>query len=450
MRDDPVARFPYLSALAAEIESLPWRPCPPAAWLAGAAAADVVLLGEFHPLPGACRSAMELLRAWRGSGRPAAVALEAFPARDRRHLERWLARRIGGGELRRRVRWDEEWGYPWAPVLRLLRLARDLGAGVLPLDVLPRGGGESLPVRDRLFAERIAVHLAGSPRGAGVVVVVGEAHLAGGHLPRVLGEVLPRAGIVRVFHDLETNPPGPGPCRAGDAFSVHRPVPGGRRGALARVQARWLAEDPPPPLADPGLLVQEIALASLETVGIDPRETVVAPGARLADLFPLVLGDRERGRIRRALREAGTGREEIDAFLGRLDREGAAWHPAARVLAARPRRLAAVARETARFLVDALAGRVDGLGTFRPAPPWRTVRDMLAEVLAAPVDPGPAARPEGGGGPGRRLARAFLAGRLPAARVREWLLALPSAEPAGLLDRLRREAAGGDAPPASN
>ncbi|GEM_PF-4573689 len=440
MRDDPVARFPYLSALAEEIASLAWRACPAGAWLAAAAAADVVLLGEFHPLPGACRSAMELLRALRGAGRPAVLALEAFAARDRRHLERWLARRIGGGELRRRVRWDEEWGYPWAPVLRLLSLARDLEVAVLPLDVLPRGGGESLGFRDRVFSARLAAHLASAPPGTGAVIVVGEAHLAADHLPRALREEFPGRAIVRVFHDLETDPPGPGPRRAGDSFSVHRPVPGGRRAALGRVHARWLGGEPPPPLADPGLLVHEIALASLETVGIDPRELAVAPGTWLADLFPLVLGDGERGRIRRALREGGATREEVAAFLERLDRSGAAWHPGARVLAARPRRLAAVARETGRFLVDALGGRIDGLGEFRPGSPWKEIREILAEVLAVPIDPGPAARAGSGAGTARRLARAFLSGRLPAARVRDWLLALPSRDAAALLAELEETA----------
>ncbi len=439
MRDDPVARLPYLSALAEEIGSLPWRACPAGAWLSAAADADIVLLGEYHPLPGACRSAMELLRAWREAGRSAVLALEAFAARDRRHLERWLARRVGGGELRRRARWDEEWGYPWAPVLRLLSLARELGVAVLPLDVLPRGGGESLAFRDRVFADRLAVHLASALPGTAAVIVVGEAHLAARHLPAALRDRFPGATVVRVFHDLETDPPGPGPRRANDAFSIHRPVPGGRRAALGRVHARWLGGEPPPPLADPGLLVHEIALASLETVGIDPRELVVAPGTWLADLFPLVLGDGERGRARRALREGGAGPDEVEAFLDRLDRAGAAWHPGARVLAARPRRLAAVARETGRFLVDALGGRIDGLGEFLPASPWRDVREILAEVLAVAIDPGPAARAGTDPGPGRLLARAFLSGRLPAARVRDWLLALPSADPSRLLERLVTE-----------
>jgi uncharacterized iron-regulated protein len=75
-------------------------------------AASTILIGDYHALPACQRFATELIE---GSARERRVVLgvEAVLARDQRILDAWWRREIAEGDLRRRLRFDREWGYPW-------------------------------------------------------------------------------------------------------------------------------------------------------------------------------------------------------------------------------------------------------------------------------------------------------------------------------------------------
>jgi len=102
-------------------------------------AADVVLIGDYHALPGAQRYAASLLeqRALAGD-RPVVLGVETIFARDQHILDEWWRREIDEAELRQRIRFDLDWGYDWTPFYELLVAARDHGEGIYGLDCMPR------------------------------------------------------------------------------------------------------------------------------------------------------------------------------------------------------------------------------------------------------------------------------------------------------------------------
>ncbi|MGC1534939.1 MAG: ChaN family lipoprotein, partial [Candidatus Sulfotelmatobacter sp.] len=102
-------------------------------------AADVVLIGDYHALPGAQRYAASLLeqRALTGD-RPVVLGVETIFARDQHILDEWWRREIDEDELRQRIRFDLDWGYDWAPFHELLVAARDHAEGIYGLDCMPR------------------------------------------------------------------------------------------------------------------------------------------------------------------------------------------------------------------------------------------------------------------------------------------------------------------------
>ncbi len=323
--------------------------------LAAVRRARVVLLGEFHALPSALASAEALLS--RLPGRPLALGLEMVHARDQAALDRFLAGRIDEAELRRLIRHEVEWGYPWAASARLLRRARRGGAQALGLDLPPRGGVESLARRDRAAAERIAALAeALGPRGT-VVVVFGEAHLAAPHLPRALARHgIAGEALVRIFHDLDE---GPGAAAAwrranGATFARRRAAPGARGPAFARVVRRWAREEPAAPGLDVPLFVHGLIDAMARGAGIDPRATRAGRARWLADLFPVVFGPGERGRFADWLAGTRALATPVRAALEAAEARGASFVPEANAIyLARPSLMAALAAG-ALFLAGAL------------------------------------------------------------------------------------------------
>src|SRR5271155_4088603 len=159
-------------------------------------AADVVLIGDYHALPGAQSHAATLLeqRALAG-GRPVVFGVETIFARDQHILDEWWRREIDESELRQRIRFDLDWGYDWTPFYELLVAARDHAEAIYGLDCMPRENLRKIGARDRHAAAKIAeIH----QRHADAVLFIlfGESHLAPGHLPRVLPKEMPDAKVL--------------------------------------------------------------------------------------------------------------------------------------------------------------------------------------------------------------------------------------------------------------
>lgn len=350
--------------------------------------------GEFHALDSASRTAAELVERWVRGGESCVVAVEFAHARNQRALDAYLFGRIGERELRRRMRYREEWGYPWSGPGHLLRLARRHGVPLLGLDLSPRGSAGDLEHRDRVVAERLA-RLGDGPGAPRVVVVIGEAHLAQRHLPAALARIWSGApgDFPRVLHDADGAwGVAPAPAWAasdGNAPWLHRrvyPRTRARWTALSRVYRQWADDPMDPGEIDLSMMVDGLIEAELRSVGIDPRRRRLAPGCWLPDLYPEVFPVAEAARIERRLREECWSAADTRAAIGEATARGALLLPREGVLIASGTALRPLALEAGRF--GALAMR----GTSRLVPErsfWeRLAVQVLAFTLARSVDPG--------------------------------------------------------------
>jgi len=87
------------------------------------AAADILLIGDYHALPASQRFATTLIEQI-SAGRRVVLCVEAILSRDQAILDYWWRREISEQELRKRLRFDREWGYDWQPFFELLSCAR--------------------------------------------------------------------------------------------------------------------------------------------------------------------------------------------------------------------------------------------------------------------------------------------------------------------------------------
>ena len=165
--------------------------------------ADVLLVGDYHALPAAQRFAASLIEERVQPGdRPVVLGVETIFARDQHILDQWWRHQIDEAELRRRTRFDPDWGYEWAPFYELLLSAREHGEGVYGLDCMPREDLRKIGARDRHAAAKIAELRQRHPHAV-IVVLFGESHLAPGHLPRSVVEALPGERVLTVLQNID-------------------------------------------------------------------------------------------------------------------------------------------------------------------------------------------------------------------------------------------------------
>jgi hypothetical protein len=122
--------------------------------------------------------------------------MEMIFARDQRCLDQFLAGTMGAEELRQRIRYDRDWGYPWDGYGRLLETARETGTEVVAADAPPRGGLRLIRRRDRHAAGKVLERIVADP-GCRAVVVFGESHMSRDHLPGEVRELLRRSRLAR-------------------------------------------------------------------------------------------------------------------------------------------------------------------------------------------------------------------------------------------------------------
>lgn len=383
---DPVAHSDYVVRWQAQTRQLRLANSSWPELIAAARRAQVVLLGEYHPLESACSTATRLIaELTRGSGSARGVlGLEMVHARDQHVLDDYLARRASAPEFLRRIRYREEWGYPWGAVRRLLEVASRRKWPVYGLDTPPRGGVDDLELRDEAAAERLVRRLQAAPLRLPAIVIFGEAHVADDHLPRqLIRQGLPARQILQIFHDLEHLEPdvGPGIRRSGEQLFVIQSCPhGARERALRRTYRAWTRTSLASPPLDLRELFDGIVAHLAAGFGLDPRTVRVAPGVRLVDLLPEVTF---RSPNTKALRSPSTGSQTIAESL-------TGWSTdtlGARVHASRPG-LRAAAIEAGRFLARYWRGQV-GTGAEVPRDPVaRITEQALAVAIAAWRDAG--------------------------------------------------------------
>src|ERR1700752_3213329 len=133
---------------------------------------------------------------------PVVLGVETVFARDQHILDEWWRREIDEAELRQRIRFDLDWGYDWTPFYELLVTARDHAEAVYGLDCMPREDLRKIGARDRHAAAKIAEIRKRHP-AAVIFVLLGESHLAPGHLPRALQQQLPGEKLLTILQNID-------------------------------------------------------------------------------------------------------------------------------------------------------------------------------------------------------------------------------------------------------
>ncbi|MGH9570069.1 MAG: ChaN family lipoprotein, partial [Candidatus Angelobacter sp.] len=164
--------------------------------------ADILLVGDYHALAGSQTFAADLVEHLSRERRPVILAVEMVLARDQSILDRWFRGELDDDQLRSALRYDQEWGYDWAPFAQLLRRAQKCAAAVCGIDCGLRGRMRRIGARDRHAAQKIAELRVLYPQ-ARIVVLFGEAHLAPNHLPRSLRRRRPADRVLTVLQNVD-------------------------------------------------------------------------------------------------------------------------------------------------------------------------------------------------------------------------------------------------------
>ncbi len=348
------------------------------------AAADILLIGDYHALPASQRFAAGLLEQL-ARGRPVALGLEAVLSRDQHILDAWWRREIGEAELRQRLRFDQEWGYDWDPCYELLATARDHGEGIYGLDCMPRDDLRRIGSRDRHAAAKIS-EMREKHSSAALVVVFGESHMAPQHLLRVIKETASEARVLTVLQNVD---------------ALYWQAVGEQ---AAAVSDKWNgAADDVPDFA-PAVYNLIFSLAKSLGFRLDSPRNGTQPKF-LADSLPEVVSVNEVASV------------ADEGARAALEERGCVFVAATNTFYIREFRMAAAAEESSRFLHHACRGMRP------PTVITKEVEDALAHFGSRLLCPAVGWENRTSSEPGEALYRSYIAGRVTRAALRRAFLA---------------------------
>ena len=335
-------------------------------------AADVVLIGDYHALPGAQRYAASLIeeRALTGD-RPVVLGVETIFARDQHILEEWWRREIDETELRQRIRFDLDWGYDWSPFYELLTAARDHGEAIYGLDCMPRENLRKIGERDRHAAAKIT-EIHGRHPDAVILVLFGESHLAPGHLPRVLQKQMPDAKILTVLQNIDAlywRAAGERVDKVDavrvseDIVCVFNATPLEKYESYRLCLDQWSRCDAGPDFAPTIYNLIDSLAAFLEINRYSPHNGTQPKF--LVDMLPEVHGNPSDVMLRRLLSRRGISEQQLETMLANIEERGSAYLAQLNAFCIREFQMMHAAEDATRFLHHACRGlpsRLNGQG----------------------------------------------------------------------------------------
>ncbi len=157
---------------------------------------NIVYVGDYHTLSQAQRSFLRLLRRLPAE-RPVTIALEFVQGRYQRAIDAYMADQIDETVFLRYIRHAEYWLLGgWPSFREIFALAKIRGYHVVGIDSAAYKGADSLQMRDKYAARRIAQAWRAHPNNV-IMVLAGELHIAPNHLPKQVCEALPADTDVR-------------------------------------------------------------------------------------------------------------------------------------------------------------------------------------------------------------------------------------------------------------
>jgi uncharacterized iron-regulated protein len=325
--------------------------------------ADVVLVADYHALPAAQRYAATLLeqRAMVGD-RPVVLGVETIFSRDQHILDEWWRREIDDAELRQRVRFDLDWGYDWAPFHEVLVTARDHGEAIYGLDCMPRENLRKIGARDRHAAIKIAEIRERHPNAV-IFVLFGESHLAPGHLPRALRELMPGSKILTVLQNIDAlywlaageQADKVEAVRVRDnVVCVFNATPLEKYESYRLCLDQWSRCDNDPDFA-PTIYNLIDSLASFLEINRYSPHNGTQPKF-LIDMLPEVHGAARDSALLRSLSRCGVSPADAATLLAAIEERGSVYLPQVNAFCIREFQMIHAAEDVARFLHHACQG----------------------------------------------------------------------------------------------
>jgi hypothetical protein len=174
--------------------------------------ADVTFIGDYHTFAQSQRTACRIIREAVRPGETWWIGLEMIPSIYQPELDLFSRGKLSAARLRQRIRFEQEWSFPWENYVPILEVALARGARLIALN-RPREAlrelGNDLHGRDRwaagiitdLFASQVAAQRAAQSGRARMITIYGELHVGRKHLPRQL-TALSRAFLEKPLHSL--------------------------------------------------------------------------------------------------------------------------------------------------------------------------------------------------------------------------------------------------------
>jgi len=324
---------------------------------------DVVLVGDYHALPAAQRSAAQMLeqRALAG-GRPVVLGLETIFARDQHILEEWWRREIDEAEFRQRIRFDLDWGYAWTPFYELLSTARDHAEAIYGLDCMPRDDLRKIGARDRHAAAKIA-EIRERHLNAVIFVLFGESHLAPSHLPRLLRRQLPQSKILTVLQNIdalywraagERADKIEGVQVSDDVICIFNATPLEKYESYRVFLDQWSRCSDGPDFAPTIYNLIDSLARFLEINRYSPHNGTQPKF--LVDMMPEVYGEASGATLQRLLSRKAVSDQDRELMLRQVEERGSAYLPQVNAFYVREFQMMQAAEDAARFLHQACQG----------------------------------------------------------------------------------------------
>lgn len=157
-----------------------WTPARREVFLSEIVAQRMLLLADFHALQQSQKAHLRLFSALSEIERPRILALECVDRRFQTVLDRYMAGRMTEKEFLKRVRWKEDWGFPWEHYRPLFQWAAQHKWTLVALN---DGARSRLKARDR-YAARKLCELATLRPEAQIIAIYGDLHCASDRLPK--------------------------------------------------------------------------------------------------------------------------------------------------------------------------------------------------------------------------------------------------------------------------
>jgi uncharacterized iron-regulated protein len=160
--------------------------------------ADVVLVGDYHTLPAAQATFLSLVEDALKDSRRVVMGLEFLESRYQPLLDKFLRWRVAESALLAK----SVMAPFWEGFRPLFALARQKRLQVIAIDSRPPGTN-TLRRRDAHAASKI-VEAARAPDAPRVLALMGQFHLAPGHLPKEVSALAPELRQVSVYQNCES------------------------------------------------------------------------------------------------------------------------------------------------------------------------------------------------------------------------------------------------------